>query len=1030
MKLQNLAIIFLVITIPLIVILSYYLSMQQQTLKLQAEYDIKLAEATKEGIKAFEVNTVDWSEWVSSVSSQTTRNNVQAAVNTFITSLANNLHLSGTAKEYMLNYIPAIAVTMYDGYYSYSPTYMPVTAINDNGVQMFYDRESGQSNKITLSSEDGDILYVADVDRGITGQTYTYTYVNSAFETEQETFQNLTTNIDEAKMTYKSILNNKIAYAARYRDVNDKSRTNVVVNYTLDNRIYVYGKVNGEIVDKDGYLIYLASNILPRAHLTIENPKNDSAIYIDNGITGINCDNTEIEPEILQEQVLCKENNQYVLKTYKYLYDITHEKLYYDEIEDNFFTINSITKEKEFIGNTRDIKIGSDSCKYKSISILWGNSDGTTEYKKIYQALNGKDKGKWCISIKPENAATEKHKETIDTEIKAEKLKELGLDDIRFSTIYRDFSAINYYVEAYAFTNWVKQNLGNKTMEIVQKKVDNDISNPITLETNIFNISQTNDPEEETSEIVQHKKEVMRDTVTTNLNLAISNYNGPGELTYKLPQLTESDWEQLFSNISLITFFQGIPIGLKTYNNYAIATSTTNREYVDPGEIYFSGDDINYHRVNCEKCGRTVYTGYRSVEYVQKEFLNGTDNIYYYQHNDNNNGTSRTACYYCAVNKSNYKQTSNKKIAYLQEKSYNEALSRERYYQKQTLDGKIGITIIYDANLAGNEIKEIINIPENQDASIGESTVISSLIPEAKMQDESQNGIYKFVGWSRNPNASDIEYLPSQVTIFDESDVNEDNEIYLYAIWKINLGNMIWRKDYNTSVSTINIGSNSKGNFVHMIGNQNQQGKGAAWTSLTSNFLKITEFSFDYDLNAGHSFNGGGLLFNIKDSNKDDEHSGTLEGYMLSINLYNELLAVGKNNGIAIFKFKYDKGKNFSHFPGTITKRNPSNDEMKDVMTDLTYLGGVPLESFKNGSGSSLMSGRGRNGTGTIIVKSTEKGYDIIIKEKKDAGGYFPDQLVQVEDKYFTYDDDDDKIESQNTFGFFSDHFRRKRPWT
>ena len=298
------------------------------------------------------------------------------------------------------------------------------------------------------------------------------------------------------------------------------------------------------------------------------------------------------------------------------------------------------------------------------------------------------------------------------------------------------------------------------------------------------------------------------------------------------------------------------------------------------------------------------------------------------------------------------------------------------------------------------------------------------------MQDESQNGIYKFVGWSRNPDASDIEYSPRQVTIFDESDVNEDNEIYLYAIWKIDLGKMIWRKDYNTSVSTINIGSNSKGNFVHMIGNQNQQGKGAAWTSLTSNFLKITEFSFDYDLNAGHSFNGGGLLFNIKDSNKYDEHSGTLEGYMLSINLYNELLAVGENNGIAIFKFKYDKGKNFSHFPGIITKRNPSNDEMKDVMTDLTYLGGVPLESFKNGSGSGLMSGRGRNGTGTIIVKSTETGYDIIIKEKKDAGGYFPDQLVQVEDKYFTYDDDDDKIESRNTFGFFSDHFRRNRPWT
>ena len=44
MKIQNLAIIFLVISIPLIVILSYYLNLQQKTLKLQAEYDTKLAE--------------------------------------------------------------------------------------------------------------------------------------------------------------------------------------------------------------------------------------------------------------------------------------------------------------------------------------------------------------------------------------------------------------------------------------------------------------------------------------------------------------------------------------------------------------------------------------------------------------------------------------------------------------------------------------------------------------------------------------------------------------------------------------------------------------------------------------------------------------------------------------------------------------------------------------------------------------------------------------------------------------------------
>ena len=124
-------------------------------------------------------------------------------------------------------------------------------------------------------------------------------------ETEIQTFSNLTTNINEAKREYRNILNNKIAYAARYRDTANKNRTNVVVNYTLDNRIYVYGKVNGEVVNKDGYLIYLESNILPRAYIPnayLSNPK-DSHIIVDHKITGLECDNTEIEPEILEEQV-------------------------------------------------------------------------------------------------------------------------------------------------------------------------------------------------------------------------------------------------------------------------------------------------------------------------------------------------------------------------------------------------------------------------------------------------------------------------------------------------------------------------------------------------------------------------------------------------------------------------------------------------------------------------------------------------------------------------------------------------------
>ena len=85
-------------------------------------------------VKAFEVNTVDWAS-----KKQNDRSNTMAMINAFMISLSNNLNISGTAKELMQNYIPAIAVTMYDGYYIYAPTYTPITEENTDGVQLFYN---------------------------------------------------------------------------------------------------------------------------------------------------------------------------------------------------------------------------------------------------------------------------------------------------------------------------------------------------------------------------------------------------------------------------------------------------------------------------------------------------------------------------------------------------------------------------------------------------------------------------------------------------------------------------------------------------------------------------------------------------------------------------------------------------------------------------------------------------------------------------------------------------------------------------
>lgn len=672
MKLQNLAIIFLVISIPLIIILSYYLDLQQDTLELQAAYDSKLAEAAKEGIKAFEINTVDWSN-----SKQDNRKYTIAMINAFITSLSNNLNLSGTAKEYMVNYIPAITVNLYDGYYVYAPTYVPITKENKDGVQLFDD---GTNRRIATTEENNKTLILYRAKEG-TGQTYTYEYFDDSGTKKTETVTGVTTNIEQAEREYKHTLSSKIQYSSKYKNTDGM---HAIVNYTLDNRMYIYGYKNSQYFEKDGYLIYLENNtLLPRITINKKTPsaqRTEADITVDRSIINTVYNRKisdsvthtiEIDTETLTEQIIYKNEStgQPTLETFKYLYDIEHRKLYYDDNQKDFFTLRS-DKTREFLNNVSDTY-------YKSVSVLVGDED-TTEYKKIYQALNGDNKGNWYISIRDD---TVEGIEEIDTQITADNLLKLGLNDEDFAAIYKDYSAISYYVEAYAFTNWVENNLGGT----ITCETTNETFN------GLFKTSYNNDPENENSQIVQHKKEVMKNNINKNLNLSISTYNRNGKYDFKLPILKDSDWDNIFRNVSITAFFQGVPIGLKYYNNYAIATSTLNREYVDPGEIYFSGEDVNYHRVYCSKCLNKVYTGYRSVEFVLKEY----DGIYYYEHDNSLNDYSETACYYCVINKANYKIITNDvtdaaEKTYKQAKSYNEALARERYYQYQVLRQQIG----------------------------------------------------------------------------------------------------------------------------------------------------------------------------------------------------------------------------------------------------------------------------------------------------------------------------------------------------
>ena len=114
MKIQYIAVIFVVIILPIAMVMSSYIGSQIDTITLQTEYNTKLTEATYDAIKAFQINTVN--NRYSTVSDSKIRD-IEASINTFYSSLSNNEYLS---REELQMYVPALVYTLYDGYYIYT----------------------------------------------------------------------------------------------------------------------------------------------------------------------------------------------------------------------------------------------------------------------------------------------------------------------------------------------------------------------------------------------------------------------------------------------------------------------------------------------------------------------------------------------------------------------------------------------------------------------------------------------------------------------------------------------------------------------------------------------------------------------------------------------------------------------------------------------------------------------------------------------------------------------------------------------
>lgn len=651
MKLQNMTVIFIIIMIPIIIVVSYYIGLEINTIKMQKDYDVKLQTATQDSIQALEINTVEWNS-ASSNLADSKRRDVLAAINTFTTSLANSMGIGGAAKGRVQTYIPAIAYTMYDGYYIYSASPMREQQKDEKGLTQFDE----EGNIETKKDADGDTKY-----------------------------------------QYQYVLKPYSPYSARYVKGDD---IDITVNYTLDNYIRVYGTVNGEYQTKEGYLV-----VCDRDE-GVNNVNSDT-------ISGIKYRRANITPEELKEQVyyIDEEGNNRVVE-YPYIYDQYDNKLYYDSSNGIYFSINK-NNEKVYLQNALPKNDSGFAIYNRFRKISVPHYDSTTEewtVIKVFQLLNpGENFGKFY----QEESGTY-------TEVTPSGVL-LYLDR------FEDLSAINYCVESYVFTQWVKNNLSDITVGNMQVVTKNNNTKPLSSLTSdeqkyyeynnvdsgtqIFSINQNNNPDPEndsayaTSPLAQHKKDVIINTIEKNLAQATAQAKEMNvNYEYRLPQLSYEEWEQALSNVSIIAFMQGMPIGLKYYNNYAIATSTLNKEYLDPDEIYFSGtEDSYYHQRQCAKAIGRNYVGYRSIDYVAKSYeitdVSGNKKTeYYYPHDNNDNNDSELECYYCLVNRSTYYPDEVATWSYGSyanwTDSYYNALARERYMQLDDLEGRYETNII------------------------------------------------------------------------------------------------------------------------------------------------------------------------------------------------------------------------------------------------------------------------------------------------------------------------------------------------
>lgn len=590
MKYQNFAIIFVVILLPISMVLSYYIQNQTDTLVLQTTYRTKLNDSTYDAIAAYQMNTLNTQR----ISGESVKSYVLASVNTFFTTLAANMGMSSAAKSRFMSYVPAILFTTYDGYYIYSPTKVAEVAINPNDGNAILTNEGSivyisEDAPINFKAQESDLSTLTN-DRNVTG--------------------NYTLNPDDAKLEYSYLLKPFIYYSAEYKET---GKYDFVASYTLDNYVTLYGTreytaktdsstLNGITRDfsKSGYLIdpdkiTLTGEVLIKT-VTRKNGESDAEPGSYEDIAASNASADSLSKNNVKYQKIDINNSN----AYNYI------NYYYFNEDDSVqtYTNNGVTS---YASRKKDGK-----------NIRYQTGDEIIESTLDIEELLNVDNAKYSYLIEGGTYAP--------------------ITVTYNGQLIEDREAKEYYIKAYFFSKWVQNNLSEVTAGSVNLRKDNQESNTFAYvsfendDSKIFNIQSIseNNPESEDSIFVDHKRNIIKNSIQYNLNTAISTYNANHGIAieaqsvpyaYQLPVLSGADWDSILNNVTMVSFMQGIPCGNTTFNNYAVVKSDENNTEVSVDNLYFTANmddsNSNYHKIDCAELNtpNSVYDSDLSAEF-------------------------------------------------------------------------------------------------------------------------------------------------------------------------------------------------------------------------------------------------------------------------------------------------------------------------------------------------------------------------------------------------------------------------------